>query len=269
MFPGAHFPADGIVLCGKTAADESHDHWRVDARVQVSGRRGHWRDGESQRMVLVLQGGFGADSMLSKVVRLIEDAQVAKAPIQAYADKVSAVFVPSIVVIATVTWVTWFSLASAGALPSEWTNVEGEFLFSFLFAITVLVIACPCALGLATPTAVMVGTGLGARMGILIKGGAPLETAHAVSYVVFDKTGTLTKGQPAVTAVRAFDAIRADEDRLLWLAGSAETGASIPSGVPSSQPRPPAGSSRRFRTSRLCWASLHAASLRTGHLFGG
>ena len=230
VFPGAHFPADGIVLCGKTAADES---MITGESMPVSKSPGDGVIGGTVNrsgMVLVLARGVGADSMLSKVVRLIEDAQVAKAPIQAYADKVSAVFVPAIVVIATVTWVTWFSLASAGALPSKWTDVEGEFLFSFLFAITVLVIACPCALGLATPTAVMVGTGLGARMGILIKGGAPLETAHAVSYVVFDKTGTLTKGQPAVTAVRAFDAIRADEDRLLWLAGSAETGSEHPIG---------------------------------------
>lgn len=189
--------------------------------------------------------------MLAKVVRLIEDAQVAKAPIQAYADRVSSVFVPFVVVIATVTWVFWFSLATAGVLPREWTETEGTFLFSFLFSITVLVIACPCALGLATPTAVMVGTGLGARLGILIKGGQPLETAHAVTHVVFDKTGTLTRGEPAVTAVRAI--VTGPDDgggggggsgwgeggdtsydearkRVLWLAGSAEGGSEHPIG---------------------------------------
>ena len=127
-------------------------------------------------LVLALAVDVGADSMLSKVVRLIEDAQVAKAPIQAYADRVSAVFVPAVVAIATVTWITWFACASAGASRRRGPTPRA-ILFSFLFAITVLVIACPCALGLATPTAVMVGTGLGARHGVLIKGGRPLEAA--------------------------------------------------------------------------------------------
>ena len=179
-------------------------------------------------LVLALAVDVGADSMLSKVVRLIEDAQVAKAPIQAYADRVSAVFVPAVVAIATVTWITWFACASAGATPAAWTDAEGEFLFSFLFAITVLVIACPCALGLATPTAVMVGTGLGARHGVLIKGGRPLETAHAATHVVFDKTGTLTEGKPAVTATRAFAPETANEDEVLRLAASAEGGSEHP-----------------------------------------
>ena len=125
---------------------------------------------------LVLATDVGADSMLAKVVRLIEDAQTSKAPVQAYADRVSAAFVPFVAATATATWIAWFAAASAGAVPEAWSAREGTFLFSFLFAITTLVIACPCALGLATPTAVMVGTGLGARHGVLIKGGLPLET---------------------------------------------------------------------------------------------
>ena len=195
VLPGAHFPADGRVLVGRSAADES---MITGESMPVSKSPGDVVIGGTVNrsgLVLALAVDVGADSMLSKVVRLIEDAQVAKAPIQAYADRVSAVFVPAVVAIATVTWITWFACASAGATPAAWTDAEGEFLFSFLFAITVLVIACPCALGLATPTAVMVGTGLGARHGVLIKGGRPLETAHAATHVVFDKTGTLTEGE--------------------------------------------------------------------------
>lgn len=229
VIPGSHFPADGCVLVGTTAADES---MITGESMPVSKSPGDAVIGgtvNTSGMVLVLAQSVGADSMLAQVVRLIEDAQVSKAPIQAYADKVSAVFVPAVVAIATVTWVTWYSLASAGALPVTWTAAEGEFLFSFLFAITVLVIACPCALGLATPTAVMVGTGLGARLGVLIKGGQPLETAHAVTHVVFDKTGTLTKGDMSVTAIRGLvDGEGHDATDVLWLAGSAEAGSEHP-----------------------------------------
>lgn len=228
VLPGAHFPADGRVLVGRSAADES---MITGESMPVSKSPGDVVIGGTVNrsgLVLALAVDVGADSMLSKVVRLIEDAQVAKAPIQAYADRVSAVFVPAVVAIATVTWITWFACASTGATPAAWTDAEGEFLFSFLFAITVLVIACPCALGLATPTAVMVGTGLGARHGVLIKGGRPLETAHAATHVVFDKTGTLTEGKPAVTATRAFAPETANEDEVLRLAASAEGGSEHP-----------------------------------------
>mgnify|MGYP003311113231 CR=1 FL=1 len=136
-----------------------------------------------------------------------------------------------VVAVSTATWIAWFAAASAGAVPEAWTRREGEFLFSFLFAITVLVIACPCALGLATPTAVMVGTGLGARFGVLIKGGLPLETAHAASHVIFDKTGTITLGKPAVTNVVAFDSRGVDASRLLYLAASAEASSEHPVGA--------------------------------------
>lgn len=228
VLPGAHFPADGRVLVGRSAADES---MITGESMPVSKSPGDVVIGGTVNrsgLVLALAVDVGADSMLSKVVRLIEDAQVAKAPIQAYADRVSAVFVPAVVAIATVTWISWFACAAAGAVPSSWTAAEGDFLFSFLFAITVLVIACPCALGLATPTAVMVGTGLGARHGVLIKGGQPLETAHAATHVVFDKTGTLTEGKPSVTATRAFAPATADEDEVLRLAASAEGGSEHP-----------------------------------------
>ena len=230
--PGARFPADGRVLRGEpVSADESA---LTGESMPVSKRVGDFVIGgtvnASGGSPLVLATDVGSDSMLAKVVRLIEDAQTSKAPIQAYADRISATFVPFVVATATATWIAWFVAANAGAVPTAWTAREGTFLFSFLFAITVLVIACPCALGLATPTAVMVGTGLGARFGVLIKGGLPLETAHAASHVIFDKTGTITLGAPAVTNVVAFDPATIDANRLLYLAASAEASSEHPVG---------------------------------------
>ena len=230
--PGARFPADGRVLFGaNVSADESA---LTGESMPVSKRVGDFVIGgtvnTSGSSPLIVATDVGADSMLAKVVRLIEDAQTSKAPIQAYADAVSSKFVPFVVATATATWIAWFAAANAGAVPTAWTEREGTFLFSFLFAITVLVIACPCALGLATPTAVMVGTGLGARFGVLIKGGLPLETAHAASHVIFDKTGTITLGAPAVTNVVAFDQTTIDANRLLYLAASAEASSEHPVG---------------------------------------
>ena len=230
--PGARFPADGRVLFGENvSADESA---LTGESMPVLKRVGDFVIGgtvnTSGGSPLIVATDVGADSMLAKVVRLIEDAQTSKAPIQAYADAVSSKFVPFVVATATATWIAWFAAANAGAVPTAWTEREGTFLFSFLFAITVLVIACPCALGLATPTAVMVGTGLGARFGVLIKGGLPLETAHAASHVIFDKTGTITLGAPAVTNVVAFDQTTIDANRLLYLAASAEASSEHPVG---------------------------------------
>jgi len=231
--PGARFPADGRVVTGAgTLADESA---LTGESMPVVKRPGDFVIGGTVNVggssPLVLATDVGADSMLAKVVRLIEDAQTSKAPVQAYADRVSAAFVPFVVAVATATWIAWFAAASAGFVPEAWSAREGTFLFSFLFAITTLVIACPCALGLATPTAVMVGTGLGARHGVLIKGGLPLETAHAATHVIFDKTGTITLGKPAVTNVVAFDSKRIDTGRLLYLAASAEASSEHPVGA--------------------------------------
>jgi len=129
---------------------------------------------------------------LSQIVRLIEDAQGSKAPIQNFADKISARFIPTVIAIALLTFVVWFFF-----LGSTLT-------FALMAFTAVIVIACPCALGLATPTALMVGTGKGAENGILIKGGEPLEIARSVNAVVFDKTGTITQGKPDVTDVLSF-----------------------------------------------------------------
>jgi Cu+-exporting ATPase len=131
----------------------------------------------------------GADTMLSQIVKLVEDAQGSRAPIQRLADKVSAIFVPTVVVIAILTFVLWFDLAPAGTrLPLALVNF-----------VAVLIIACPCALGLATPTAIMVSTGKGAEHGVLIRNAEALEKAYQVNTVLLDKTGTITRGEPAVT----------------------------------------------------------------------
>jgi soluble P-type ATPase len=141
----------------------------------------------------------GADTTLAQIVRLVQDAQASKAPISAFADRISAVFVPTIVGLALVTFAVWLILGSLDAVSPATRGGASAFLWAFMFGVSVIVIACPCALGLATPTAVMVGTGVGAKLGILIKGGAALEVASNVTALVCDKTGTLTVGKPVVT----------------------------------------------------------------------
>jgi len=149
----------------------------------------------------------GTDTALAQVVRLVEEAQGSKAPIQRLADRVAAVFVPAVILIALATMLVWWFWVGAGFTPS------------LIRLVAVLVIACPCALGLATPTAVMVGTGRGAGMGVLFRSSGALERAKATQVVVLDKTGTITRGEPAVLEVVAADG---DEDRMLRLAASAE-----------------------------------------------
>ena len=183
--------------------------------------------------------GVGSDTMLSQIARLVEDAQLSKAPIQAVADRISARFVPGVLVLSVLTLVVWLIAVYSGATPAKWYPDEGPFVFSLMFSMAVLVIACPCALGLATPTAVMVGTGVGAANGVLIKGGEPLERAQAVDTVVFDKTGTLTEGKPSVQQCillqGSSDELKsgapgAAEADLWWLAGSAELESEHPLG---------------------------------------
>src|SRR5207245_3577978 len=158
----------------------------------------------------------GADTTLSQIIKLVEDAQVARAPIQKLADRVSSVFVPAVVAIATFTFFAWY-------IP-----LGQSVAHALLFFIAVLIIACPCALGIATPAAIMVGTGKGAENGLLIKGGEYLEKAHKLTTALFDKTGTLTKGRPSLTEVVPVGAI--SEAEILRLAASAEKGSENPVG---------------------------------------
>ncbi|MGH7498067.1 MAG: copper-translocating P-type ATPase, partial [Gemmatimonadales bacterium] len=153
----------------------------------------------------------GPDTVLSRIIRMVQQAQGSKAPIQRLADRVSAVFVPVVISIAILTFVVWFDLGPAPA-----------YLHALVAAVTVLIIACPCAMGLAVPTAVMVSTGRGAELGMLIKGGEALERSESVDVVVFDKTGTLTEGHPAVVSVILAPGAALDEARVLSLAAAVE-----------------------------------------------
>lgn len=185
--PGEKIPVDGIIIEGHSAVDES---MITGESIPVEKKRNDKVIGATINKT----GSFrfktekiGKDTTLSQIIKLIEDAQGKKAPIQRFADMVSAYFVPIVILVAIVTFLAWnFGFSK-------------EFSFALIAAVSVLVIACPCSLGLATPTAIMVGTGKGAKKGILIKGGDALETAHKLKAVIFDKTGTITKGMPAVT----------------------------------------------------------------------
>jgi Cu+-exporting ATPase len=207
--PGEKIPVDGVIIEGSSSIDES---MITGESMPVEKNKGDTVIGAT----INKHGSFkfkatkiGANTTLAMIVKLIEDAQGKKAPIQRFADKISAYFVPVVIIIAVIAFSIWFFVMGK------------SFEFSLIIAVSVLVIACPCALGLATPTAIMVGTGKGAEKGILIKGGDALETAHKLYAVVFDKTGTLTQGKPDVTDIITNDS-SINEEEILKLAASLE-----------------------------------------------
>ncbi|MDE1195099.1 MAG: heavy metal translocating P-type ATPase [Pseudomonas sp.] len=210
--PGERFPVDGEVIEGQSHADEALISGESLPIPKQPGDKvtGGAINGEGR--LLVSTQALGAETVLARIIRLVEDAQSAKAPIQKLVDKVSQVFVPVVLLIAVVTLVGW--LLAGASLEAALIN-----------AVAVLVIACPCALGLATPTAIMAGTGVAARYGILIKDAEALERAHEVTAVVFDKTGTLTSGTPRIAHMTAVDD---DENTLLQLAGALQRGSEHP-----------------------------------------
>lgn len=189
--PGESVPVDGTVISGRSSVDESMLTGESLPVEKSAGNKVFAGTMNGRGSFEFTATGIGSETALSNIVRLIEEAQGSKAPIQALADKVSAVFVPTVIALAALTFAVWYFVIGA------------PFETALLYFSAVIVIACPCALGLATPTAIMVGTGKGAQNGILIKGGEPLQTACAVNAVVFDKTGTVTEGKPKVTDVVA------------------------------------------------------------------
>ena len=205
--PGQKLPVDGVVVEGHSSVDES---MISGESIPVEKKKGDKVIGATINKQGLLQfkaEKIGKDTVLAQIIKLVEDAQGSKAPIQRLADKVSSIFVPVVIGIAILSFLFWYFIGvPVFGLPPELT----KFVFALTIFISVLIIACPCALGLATPTAIMVGTGKGAENGILIKSAEALETAHKLTTVIFDKTGTLTKGKPEVTDIIALDGKEAD-----------------------------------------------------------
>ncbi len=228
--PGERIPVDGVLVSGQSSVDES---MVTGESLPVEKRPGD----EVVGATVNASGSFqfratrvGKETALAQIIRLVQQAQGSRAPVQRLVDRVAAVFVPVVIVVALLTFLAWYFLGGVG------------FTQALIFAVAVLVIACPCALGLATPTAIMVGAGVGAEHGILIKNAESLERASAIQTVVLDKTGTITEGRPRVTDVVAAGTLafaggvgpagdQAEQDELLRLAASAEKGSEHPLGA--------------------------------------
>ncbi len=214
--PGEKIPVDGKIIDGNSSIDEA---MLTGESLPVEKKAGDYVIGATINKFGTFKfeaTKVGKDTALSQIIKMVEDAQGSKAPIQKIADQVSGIFVPVVVGIALVTFLIWYF-------------VQGDLTQAIVSAVAVLVIACPCALGLATPTAIMVGTGKGAENGILIKGGEHLEMAYKLNAVVLDKTGTITKGQPEVTDVISLNGL--DRQEIVRLAGISEKSSEHPLGV--------------------------------------
>ncbi len=213
--PGERIPVDGVIVDGYSSVDES----AITGESMPVGKK----IGDEVIGATINKSGLlkfratkvGKDTVLSQIIQIVQQALTTKAPIQRLADKVASYFVPTVIVVALLSFTLWFYLTGY------------NFLFALTIAIAILIIACPCALGIATPTAILIGTGLGAESGILIKSGEALETTHKLTTVVFDKTGTLTKGQLSVTNVIAYNI---EEKEVITLAATAEKGSEHPIG---------------------------------------
>jgi Cu+-exporting ATPase len=215
--PGESIPVDGLVIEGESSVDES---MLTGESIPVDKGPGDTIAGgtiNGEGRIKFEATGVGKDTALARIIRLVQEAQGSKAPIQALADRVSAVFVPAVIGIAVLTFILWWVIG-------------GEFVPSMIRMVAVLVIACPCALGLATPTAIMAGTGKGAEKGMLFKRSEALETATKLDTIVLDKTGTITIGKPSVVNVVVSDSSIKNEEELLRIGASAERGSEHPLG---------------------------------------
>ncbi|MFA6073644.1 MAG: heavy metal translocating P-type ATPase [Candidatus Woesearchaeota archaeon] len=205
--PGGKIPVDGVIIEGISSIDESMITGESIPVEKIKGSVVYSGTINKHGAFKFKATKVGANTTLSQIIKLIEDAQGSRAPIQRFADTISSYFVPIVIGLSVLTFGVWYLTASA------------SFAFAILAAVSVIVIACPCALGLATPTAIMVGTGKGAQNGILIKSGEALETAHKLKYIIFDKTGTITKGIPELTNIISFEMT---ETEVLKIAASIE-----------------------------------------------
>ncbi|HZU67890.1 MAG TPA: heavy metal translocating P-type ATPase [Ktedonobacteraceae bacterium] len=227
--PGEKIPADGVVLSGSSSVDES----------MITGESIPVEKSEGDELIgaTINQGGLlrmratkvGADTVLANIIRMVEQAQGSKAPIQRLADRIASIFVPAVLVIAALTFIAWAIIGNlTGIAPTTagMMSASNPWIVAIVAAVAVLVVACPCALGLATPTAIMVGTGKGAEQGILIRGGESLERISATRTVLLDKTGTITKGKPELTDTIAVEDWQAGD--ILRLVAGAEQGSEHP-----------------------------------------
>jgi len=217
--PGEKIPVDGIVTDGYSAVDESMLTGESMPVEKTPGQKLFGATINANGALYFEATQVGGETVLAQIIKLVEDAQGSKAPIQRLADQVASYFVPAVIIASIAAFAFWMFLGPAPVLT-----------FSTLVLVSVLIIACPCALGLATPTAIIVGTGKGAEHGVLIKQAQALEIAHKVDTVVLDKTGTLTTGKPVVTDLIVSDDTGSSESALLFLAASAERGSEHPLG---------------------------------------
>jgi len=234
--PGEKIPTDGAVVKGESSVDES---MATGESMPVTKKDGNQVIGATinqQGLLNVQATKIGKDTFLSQVIKMVEECQGTKVPIQELADRITYFFVPTVISIAVVTFIAWLlfpsfflPIASWAQNYLPWVNPSlGLFALALFASITVLVIACPCALGLATPTALMVGSGMGAERGILIRRGEAIQTLQDVKAIVFDKTGTITSGKPGVTDIVSGEGF--DENTLLKIAGAVESGSEHPLG---------------------------------------